>query len=186
MGTTGYYCFIYNGKTYIFHNNMDSYPEALGQIIVSMIKMEDYKKWGDILVDKIDNKNSLVRKFEDNVEIHNTDTYKSELDDDEEEWFSQYFSGDKCITINKWDIKYFIKEFEIAKFLIDKCCPTLNRSRYIPDFKKEDMAKTADWVYTIDLNKELFTVSSADDTNTFMLDSIPHNWIQLFNKDREN
>jgi hypothetical protein len=63
MGTRGIYTVIYKGKYYIFYNHSDSYPEALGQLIVLLIKNNDVSKWGEILVDKIDNKNWNITKF---------------------------------------------------------------------------------------------------------------------------
>ena len=196
MGTRGLYAFIYKGKCYVFYNQMDSYPEALGQILVTMIKTDDYKKWGEILVDKIQNKNFKIRKLKtefgkyvEYVMDENEDkNLKSQMD--EEEWFKNTFDGKNSYIYVKWNFYDLIIQNEIIKPMIRSVCPTLNTSSFVTSFDVKDNTyieeilklNTGDWIYIIDLDTRVFQIPlyEPNDVLTFELNNIPVNWLDKF------
>lgn len=63
MGTRGLYIFVYKGRYYQFYNRWDSYPEALGEMIVYQIKRVDDKtieRWIKLL-ERIERKYGNVK-----------------------------------------------------------------------------------------------------------------------------
>lgn len=190
MGTSGIYTFFYKNEFYMFSNSMDSYPEGLGNILVIMLKMEEYKKWGEILDDIINKKNTSVRKLKyTNYDWEYIPMSSEEIDnenqiDETDDYFWQRdfftFNNDQC-KILRWDITSFIKKCELIKLLIKNACPTLSRSSYIGKTTElEDFS--GKWVYIIDLDKEMFKVIGGENTVEYSINNIPVNWIDFINK----
>lgn len=197
MGTTGLYIFIYKCKCYVFYNQLDSYPESLGQILVTMIKTENYKKWGEIILDKIDNKNYKIRKltYESNndkyIEItdeKNNTNYKDIMEDNE--WIKNIFSYDgKSFIYLKWNFKDLIKDCEITKGMIKTFCPSLETSSFVTSFDINEKTyinkilelNCGDWIYIMDLDIQEFKIPLHDINQepnilTFDLNNIPFDW----------
>lgn len=197
MGTRGLYVFIYKGKYYVFYNQMDSYPEALGQVLVTMIKTENYKKWGDILIDKIDNGNYKIRKLKGlhgkyiEVEIENDRTKESqekiaEEDEDEcfmkkDEWIKHSFTRTDQFIYTKWNI-YDLVDNSTNEILIENGCPTLLTStpeKCENEEKLEELSKYYDWTYILDLDNEIFKIPKT--IIVFPFDKIPFDWKTYLN-----
>lgn len=191
MGTTGLYAFIYKGFCYVFYNEMNSNLEALGEILVIMIKTENYKKWGDVLIDKIENKNYKIRKLK--YEFNNYVEYVSDEKQtnintvmDKNEWIKTIYTIDGSNYIYlKWDFCDLIKNCEITKNTIKTICPSLQISSFVTKFKVTDnfyindilKLNTGEWIYIIDLDIQVFEIQLYESkTITFPLDNIPFNW----------
>ena len=187
MGTRGLYVFVYKGKCYVFYNQMDSYPEALGQILVTMIKTENYKKWGELLVDKIDNKNYKIRKLKYEigryVEVVNDENEDQDIME-EDEWFKNSFDDKDCYMYLKWNFYDLIKNCEITKATIGSVCPTLitssfqNSFKFERDYLNELLEINAEWIYIVDLDIQEFRIPLYNnETIEFPLNNIPFDWI---------
>lgn len=189
MGTRGLYVFFYKETYYVFYNNMDSYPEALGQILVMMLKMENYSSWGDIIVDQIDNGNYIPRKFiYENYKYNEKEITEEDMEDlkENEEWEIQKFCRNlNHITLLKWNYKPLIKYTQILFPLIETVCPSFDRSIFI--FKTMDInsIKTnteVEWIYIIDITFKTFSVLGGKNDVKFFINSIPYNWIDRINR----
>jgi hypothetical protein len=188
MGTRGTYVFVYKGIYYVFYNHMDSYPEALGQILVMMIKCDDYDTWGETLVDTIINKNWKIRKLIRN-DFGNYKSVPVSEDDimEDTEWTKTSFmhTGDSKLLL-KWDYTCLLKHCEIIKALVQTCCPTLERSDHIVSghYDSEESVLNVhqqDWTYLIDLDTHKFKVFGGMNDVCFPLSGIPFDWIDKIN-----
>lgn len=188
MGTRGLYVFVYNGKHYVFYNNQDSYPEGLGYILITMIKTENYKEWGNILHDKIDNKNYKIRKITYNeyknkeiVELNKEEIQELNMNDDE--WELSLFNSKDSIRYLKWDFYDLIKYNDALKILINKICPTIETSVYSQTFKNlqdENILNdyNVSWTYIIDIDNNKFKIrDNKKEIITFNLENVPYDWM---------
>lgn len=199
MGTTGLYVFIYKNKCYVFYNQMDSYPEILGQILITMIKTENYKKWGELLIDKIDNKNYKIRKlkyeFNGYIDVAIHENEKLDIME-EDEWIKSVhkYDGTSYMYL-KWNFYDLIEHCEITKGMIKNFCPSLKSSTFINSFNMNEETyikeiyklNNADWVYIIDLDmEELKVLLSKNEIIKFPLNNIPYNWLNKIKVEYEN
>ena len=184
MGTKGLYVFLYKGVYYVFYNHMDSYPEGLGQILVIMLKTQNYMSWGDTLIDQIDNGNYIPRRFENQIETEPTEENLEDLKETEE-WELTKFTNKYMITLLKWNYKFMLKDCKILKPLIEAVCPCLDRSVFVnktKNFKDISEMSYHEWIYLIDLDEDLFSVFGGKNDVIFNIKTIPYNWIEKINE----
>lgn len=184
MGTRGIYLFIYKGKKYVFYNHMDSYPESLGQMLILLIQNNDISKFGEILVDKIDNKNYTIKKYSyqncDFIEESYSKHEDIEFEKDDSVSEKMYFTFDKTYYLYKWDILNLNAHFIFFKSMCKTFCPSLLRSHIIfSEIKMEDLDDfflNYEWNYIINLDNNSFEIRSGKQSISFELNNIPFDW----------
>lgn len=186
MGTRGLYAIFYNGIYYVFYNQMDSYPEGLGNLLVMLLKMEDYTKWGDVITDQIENKNFIPRRIEYNrnfVEVEPTAEDIEEMKETDE-WEIQKFGDDYSVRLLKWNYKPLLKRCGFMYYVIKVLCDTFDRSVFLRKSKNvKDVAKEygTEWTYIIDLDNDKFSVLGGKNDVEFKINKIPVDWIDKIN-----
>lgn len=147
MGTRGYRVFRFRGRYYRFYNSSDSFPEGLGAEIVSEIPIhpEAYQRW-------------LAERREEALKWHvhlqrvlcrNRAHYEGNRDLDER----ASESDDSQVNEFPWDVA----------------------TDSFPDFEPAFNDLWISWIYTIDLDNEVFTVNNGIHVH---LNRIPHlDWI---------
>ncbi len=191
MGTRGVYAIFYKGIYYMFHNQMDSYPEGLGILLVMLLKMEDYRQWGDVVTDQIENRNYIPRRIEhweergleyryDEVEPTTEDIEEIKESD---EWEIQKFGKGYSVRLLKWNYNPLIKRCWFIPEVIKAICATFDRSIFIGKSKDIcDVPNHYDWVYIIDLDNDMFSVLGGKNNVKFKINEIPVDWIDKVNE----
>lgn len=169
---------------------MDSYPEALGQLLVIMLKTENYKNWGPNIQDQIDLGNYIPRRIEKNneysyIETEPTEENKKDLKKSKE-WEISFFdcssSKNKYIVLLKWNYKFMIENCQILNPLINIVCPTLDRSIFLYKTQNiNDFKDDYEWQYIINLETETFSVFGGKNEVQFDIKNIPYDWIEKIN-----
>ena len=151
MGTRGYRIIKFRGRYWIFYNHWDSYPDALGQWLVDSIPA-DPEQYQKWL----QSQRHLFAKW---------DSLLNELLTIQPEDMRKLLSGEPHKAV-------FYAAF-------DERLPTNAPPGYTSSVKDDD--SWIEWTYTIDLDREVFTV---DDGAHFTLNKIPGTWMEALSQDR--
>jgi len=127
---------------------MNSYPEALGQILVTMIKTEDYKKWGEILLDKIDVLNH--------------------------EWKWNFEDLLQYCEVTKGMIKMFCPSLRISNFVTKF---NFNEKTFLKEIFNLSIIEEWVYIIDLDV-QEFKVQISENDYIIFDINKIPINWIE--------
>lgn len=149
MGTRGYRIIRYRGRYYCFYNHWGSGPETFGKYIVNQIPIDPqiYRAW-------LAAERAKVAKWDEAVTA-SLRIERADTDTREDENCSQG-SETSSSELSPWQEHIP----DVSQF-----------PSYLPEFNDVMI----EWVYVVDLDREIFTV---DHAVHFRLDKIPrHNWI---------
>ena len=167
MGTRGLKIVRHRGRYYVYWNQFDSYPEGLGKDLVSEIpKSRDaFETWLANQRAKYDSENADLEEYLTVIRIDDSAAAAEEQKDEdleqERQSVRQVSSGRKAPRLGSWSSK--------------------ERLYDLPRFSTQSNDLYVEWVYTIDLDHQTFSV---DNKVHFKLASMPmFDWIPALGLD---
>ena len=141
MGTRGYRIVRYRKRYYVFYNHWDSYPEGLGKDLVKEIPTdpEEYQKWLAFQREEAAGWERLLEHFL---------CIKCTVDEDSEDEEESYAGRSNIM-------RSLIKIIKTQTGL-----PTFMTEGLFPAFWPKGLDFMIEWTYTLDLDREIFSVCS--------------------------
>lgn len=171
MSTRGAYGFIKNKEMKVSYNHYDSYPEGLGEDVVSFIKTTS--------------KESLNEIF-NNIELVN----QNEVPNEEQMRNIEQFLKDEELD-NRYDPEHFGNGKIDWYYLLNPCQGNMelfkSGLKYMTDDKDflEDNL-FCEYAYLIDLDNNSLIIRSNEKEVIYDLDNIPDNWVSQIYPELEN
>ena len=166
MGTRGYFVYRFRGRYYVLYNHYDSYPSGMGQWLVDQIPQdpEAYQSMTSTTALYCCANSSIVWLEGQRVKFAKWDDVLEKevlcIKDINLQAISHYNSG-----------AHRNEEFRLSALLDERLEQNL-----IPCYKPPENDMNIEWVYIIDLDREVFTI---DNGGHFKLDKIPRDcWIE--------
>ena len=156
MSTSGYFIFKYNGKYYVFRNRHDAY--VWGQYGLGSRLVENLKKLS---------KEELIQLLEHMLLILEVDIEDEDEEEKDRDVEPDFISIEHALS-NPRSYEYWIKKHE----------PAFYKNGKLNIF----YCGSADYLYIINLDQDLFVINSSDVVVQFSLFDIPNDWYEFYER----